>query len=235
MSRQLVHELTLLPAHALELVHPVLKVRFFGFDNQLGELVVYFLGEELVFPGHFLERLGILGWSDLGGDVGVFQLERQRHPAVALDLRALLVALQLVLVAAAREVVAADVDAVATVALEHLGGQLGGADPTVLALVLTANHHPAQMAARTLHLHPFVAWRFWAFSVVTRRSAPMAARLAWKRARLRARVSTRSLVTQAKARVAAASQLAAARPPARQTVQMTHHVLPHLVFSIALL
>jgi len=126
---------------------------------------VYFLGEELVSFGHVFERLGIFGRSNFGGDVGVFQLEGQRHPLVALDLRTLLVAVQPVVVSGTRKVVA-NVHAV-TVVLEHLGRQLGSADATVLSLVLAANHNAAQVSASALHFHPLVTGCFGALSRVT--------------------------------------------------------------------
>jgi len=106
MGRQLVDKLTLFSAHATELMNTMRVVRFFGFDNQIGEFVVDFFGEELVSPGNVLERLRIFWWSDFGGDVGVVQLQGFGQPTVAFDLRTLLVAVQLGLVETTRKVVA---------------------------------------------------------------------------------------------------------------------------------
>ena len=132
-------------------------VYLFGFHDEGCQSLMDGPGKERLFASVASEEVRVLGWPPRAthrpvGDVRVFDLESQCQAAVALQLRALLVALEVAGVALAGEVVGDD-GAVVVVTEPHLGRQLGGADPPVLPLVLAADDDPAQVAALALDLH----------------------------------------------------------------------------------
>lgn len=194
-------------------------------------------GKERLFASVASQEVRVLGWPRAHrpvGDVRVLDLESQSQAAVPLQLRALLVTLEVAGVALAGEVVGDD--GAVVVSEPHLGRQLGGPDPPVLPLVLAADHDPAQVAALALDLHPLLTCRLGvAWPLVTGGSALMPAGLSWNGAGLSALSIALPAVTRLDAPVATAGQLFPTRSAARKAFQVAKDTLAQLVLSVAVL
>jgi len=171
-----VNKLALLTTHHIKLVSPVFEVGLFSFHDEVSQGLVNCPREEWFPARQILEKVRVL-WRARHpvGHVGILDLEGEGNAPVALQLGTFLVAFQAGAGSPLERPGEVVSDRVVVFVTEHLGSQLRRTDALVLALVLAADHHSAQVAALTLDLHPLLAGRLRvARSLVTGRTALVA-------------------------------------------------------------